>query len=123
MHFAGKKGRDELKKNVPLGTPLMVWGKLKIYKGSFSRAFILYSKKEGIGYLSLLGEVDEGSDFFLSETGCLVVIIGIAGLPAPIGFRAAVAVEKLIFCIGRNFRKVLQSISSKAYNAFSVFNY
>jgi hypothetical protein len=41
-----------------------------------------YSKKEGIGYLSPLGAVDEGSEVFLSTNGCLA-INGIDGLPAP----------------------------------------
>jgi len=61
---------------------------------------ILYSKKEGIGYRSPLGD-DDGSDVFLSTMGCLVK--GIDGLPALISFgTAVVVVEKFIFCIGRN---------------------
>jgi hypothetical protein len=63
---------------------------------------ILYSKKEGIGYLSPLGDVDEGSEVFLSTMGCLVVS-GIEGLPVLIAFGTAdVVVEKFIFCIGSN---------------------
>jgi len=63
---------------------------------------ILYSKKEGIGYRSPLGDTDEGSEVFLSTIGCLVVN-GIDGFPALITFgTAAVVVEKFIFCIGSN---------------------
>jgi len=61
---------------------------------------ILYSKKEGIGYLSPLGDADEGSDVFLSTIGCLVVN-GMDGFPALINFETAeVVVEKFTFCIG-----------------------
>jgi hypothetical protein len=64
---------------------------------------ILYSKKEGIGYRSPLGDTDEGSEVFLSTIGCLVVN-GIDGFPALITFgtAAVVVVEKFIFCIGSN---------------------
>jgi hypothetical protein len=75
---------------------------------------ILYSKKEGIGYLSPLGEADEGSDVFLSTTGCRVVS-GIDGLPAVITLgTAAAAVEKFIFCIVSNVKRFYNSISSGA---------
>lgn len=93
----------------------------KLYSGSCSRGLILYSKKEGIGYASPLGEVDEGSDVFFSTTGCLVVN-GIDGLPALIIFGAvAVVVEKLIFCIESSVKKLYNSTSSWAYNALSYF--
>jgi len=63
---------------------------------------ILYSKKEGIGYLSPLGEVEEGSDVFRSTNGCRASN-GIAGLPAFIIVETVAAfVEKFIFCIGSN---------------------
>jgi hypothetical protein len=81
----------------------MIGGELNFYSGSYSRGLILYSKKDGIGYLSPFGDVDEGSEIFLSTTGCLV-IIGIDGLPALITLEAAVVVEKFIFCIGSNVK-------------------
>jgi hypothetical protein len=72
---------------------------------------ILYSKKEGIGYLSPLGKVDEGSEVFLSTIGCLA-INGIDGLPVLTNLgAAAVVVEKFIFCIGSNSLDVHNSIS------------
>jgi hypothetical protein len=80
----------------------------KVYSGSYSRGLILYSKKEGIGYLSPLGEADEGSEVFLSTTGCLLNVI--EGLPVPIILGILAIVEKFIFCIGKRV-KVLQSIS------------
>jgi hypothetical protein len=85
----------------------MVQGDLTSYNGSKSRALIRYSKKEGIGYRSPLGYVDEGSAFLLSTKGCLVVM-GIDGLPALINFvfGAVIVVEKFTFCIGSNSLKV-----------------
>ena len=81
---------------------LMIKGELKLYSGSYSLGLILYSKKEGIGYLSPLGDEDEGSAIFLSTIGCLVVN-GIDGLPVLIILgTATVVVEKFIFCIGSN---------------------
>jgi hypothetical protein len=50
-----------------------------VYKNSVSLGLALYSKKEGIGYRSHLGD-DEGSEIFLSTIGCLPK--GIVGLPA-----------------------------------------
>lgn len=82
---------------------------------------ILYSKKEGIGYLSPLGEVDEGSEVFLSTIGCLA-INGIDGLPALIILgAAAVVVEKFIFCIGSNSLEVLQFYQLRAYDTLHLF--
>jgi hypothetical protein len=99
----GKAG-SEVKKKAPHRDAVMIKGELKLYRGSYSRALILYSKKDGIGYLSPLGNVDEGSDIFLSTIGCLTVI-GIDGLPALTSFgAAAVVVEKFIFCIGSNVK-------------------
>jgi hypothetical protein len=72
---------------------------------------ILYSKKEGIGYLSPFGNEDEGSDVLLSTMGCFV-IIGSDGLPALIIFGIVVVVEKLILCIGSNIKRLCNSISS-----------
>ena len=51
----------------------MIKGKSNIYSGSYSLAFTLYSKKDGIGYLSPLGLQDEGSEIFLSILGCLLL--------------------------------------------------
>jgi hypothetical protein len=72
---------------------------------------ILYSKKDGIGYRSPFGAVDEGSAFFLSTIGCRVES-GMDGLPAPINFTkgAVVVVEKFTFCIGSNCLEFLGSI-------------
>jgi len=64
---------------------------------------ILYSKKEGIGYLSPLGDEDEGSEVFLSTIGWRPAT-GIDGFPALITCVEVVAVEKLIFCIGSNVK-------------------
>jgi hypothetical protein len=77
---------------------VMIKGELHFYSGSYSRGLILYSKKEGIGYLSPFGNVDEGSEVFLSTIGCLD-IIGIDGLPVLTSLGTAVVVEKFIFCI------------------------
>jgi len=69
---------------------------------------ILYSKKEGIGYLSPLGEVEEGSDVFLSANDCRT-INGMDGLPAlTILETVAAFAEKFIFCI--------EAIVKKFYN-------
>ena len=98
----------------------MVQGELNSYSGSKSRALILYSKKEGIGYRSPFGYVEEGSAFFLSTKGCLVVSV-IDGLPPLLNFvfGAVVVVEKFTFCIGSNGLKVYNSISVWAHGTRS----
>jgi hypothetical protein len=81
---------------------------------------ILYSKKDGIGYLSPLGNADEGSYVLLSTTGCLV--IGIDGLPVLIIFgAAAIVVEKLFFCIGSNV-KGLSNCQRGAQDALQFYD-
>jgi hypothetical protein len=82
---------------------------------------ILYSKKEGIGYLSPLGNADEGSDVLLSTIGCLA-IEGIDGLAVLITFgTAAVVVEKFTFCIG-SILKRLRNLSARAYDVLCFYS-
>ena len=77
---------------------------------------ILYSKKEGIGYLSPFGKDEEGSNVFLSTTGCLPVNV-IDGFPAPIVWGGAAVVEvTLIFCIASNIYIVIKSVGNRAYD-------
>jgi hypothetical protein len=54
------------------------------YKGSKSFGFILYSKKEGIGYFLPFGDAEEGSDVDLSIKGCFPDN-GAVGFPPPTG--------------------------------------
>ena len=54
-----------------------------------------------------MGDVDEGSEVFLSTIGCLA-IIGIDGRPVLITLDTGAVVEKFIFCIGSNSLDVLQ---------------
>jgi hypothetical protein len=68
---------------------------------------ILYSKKEGIGYLSPFGEADDGSKVFLSTIGCLVTVIDGLAVLTVLG-TAIVVVEKFTLCIGSVVKKVLQ---------------
>jgi len=70
-----------------------------IYCGSLSLNFILSSKKDGIGYLSPLGDAEEGSEIFLSTIGCLPDK-GIVGFPELTSCTLeAPAVDKFIFSI------------------------
>jgi len=81
---------------------------------------ILYSKKEGIGYLSPLGKVEEGSAVFLSVTGCLG-ISGMEGLPARIiPGTVAVDVEKFIFCIGAIVLEFRNSITKWTHDTLTI---
>ena len=81
---------------------------------------ILYSKKEGIGYLSPFGIADEGSDVLLSTIGCLA-IEGIDGLAVVITFgTAAVVVEKITFCI-ESILKRLRNLSAWAHEALCFY--
>lgn len=69
------------------------------YSGSYLGGLNRYSKNEGIGYLSPLGE-EEGSENFLSTTGCRPE--GNVGFPALIiCVVEEMALNVIVFCIAR----------------------